>query len=85
MILCKSRKTLSRTVFFFLSIQNPGNVDMAKILIKNGANINVKTHLGITPIHTAADTGNSSNYYFRKQAIVRNIMIQSLNSIIHYI
>jgi ankyrin repeat protein len=33
-------------------------VDIAKLLIENGANVNVKQQAGVTPLHSAAQNGN---------------------------
>src|SRR5688572_26900384 len=34
-----------------------GNIEMVKILIKNNANINIRSHCGNTPLHHSADVG----------------------------
>lgn len=41
-----------------------GNVETAKLLIENGANINARDDIGDTPIHLAAEFGQSKLFAF---------------------
>lgn len=42
----------------FPFISNTGNMNMTKILVKYGANVDTKDYNGIAPLHIAAAHGN---------------------------
>jgi ankyrin repeat protein len=45
-------------VFPIHSAVASNHLDIAKLLIENGANVNVKQQAGVTPLHSAAQNGN---------------------------
>lgn len=63
----------SQKIFFieFLTSLQTGAVNVAKILLENGAEVNLQNRLGVLPIHLAAEYGNIFGRCFMNETFIR--------------
>lgn len=57
---------LLKTYFFFIKL---GNLNVAKVLVANGANVDLKNKIDRTPLRNAVDRGTCSECEYKKKHI----------------